>query len=40
MKKGAGERGIQVTVGGVDLMSGQWLWADPDGIVVSDGPLG
>lgn len=40
VKMGAGKRGIQVTVGGVDLMPGQWLWADPDGIVVSDGPLG
>jgi regulator of ribonuclease activity A len=35
-KAGRGERGIPVTFAGVTFMPGQWLYADADGIVVSD----
>ena len=36
VKGGAGDRDVPVIVGGVDLSPGMWLWADEDGIVVSD----
>jgi regulator of ribonuclease activity A len=36
VKLGAGERDMPVTVGGVAVSPGMWLWADGDGIVVSD----
>jgi len=35
----ATERMIPVKVGGVSASPGDWLWADDDGIVISDGPL-
>lgn len=39
VKKGAGERDIPVTFGGVTFEPGQWLYADEDGILVSVNPL-
>ena len=36
VKGGAGDRDVPVIVGGVVLSPGMWLWADEDGIVVSD----
>lgn len=36
LKLGAGERDVPVTVGGVAVSPAMWLWADGDGIVVSD----
>lgn len=39
VKKGIGERNLPVTFGGVTFVPGQWLYADPDGIVVAAKPL-
>ena len=39
IKKGAGDRGNQVRFGGVDFVPGQWLYADEDGVIVSNKPL-
>ncbi len=39
LKRGAGHRDVPVTVAGVDLVPGTWLWADDDGIVVADRDL-
>jgi len=39
-KKGWGERDVPVTFGGVTFAPGEWLAADPDGIVVASQPLG
>jgi regulator of ribonuclease activity A len=36
VKRGAGERDVQVRIGEVDVSPGMWLWADEDGIVLSD----
>ena len=36
VKSDAGERDVRVTVGGVEVSPGMWLWADDDGIVVAD----
>ena len=36
VKKGVGARDVPVTVAGVALNLGMWLWADDDGIVVAD----
>jgi regulator of ribonuclease activity A len=38
-KAGTGERGVPVTFAGVTFASGQWLYADADGIVVADSEL-
>jgi regulator of ribonuclease activity A len=38
-KTGAGERGVAVTFAGVTFMPGQWLYADADGIVLSESEL-
>ena len=35
LKRGDGHRDVPVTVAGVDLAPGTWLWADDDGIVVA-----
>ena len=35
VKKGAGDRNLPVTFGGVTFVPGQWLYADQDGIVVA-----
>ena len=39
VKKGAGDRDVRVTVDGVDLAPGMWLWADDDGIVAAETDL-
>lgn len=39
VKRGAGDRDVPVTVAGVDLTPGVWLWADEDGIVVAAADL-
>ena len=39
IKKGAGDRDIPVTFGGVTFTPGQWLYADEDGVIVSESPL-
>lgn len=38
-KKGIGERDLTVRFGGVDFVPGQYLYADRNGILVSDGAL-
>lgn len=38
-KAGKGEAGVPVIFGGVTFTSGSWLYADGDGIVVSDSEL-
>jgi regulator of ribonuclease activity A len=38
-KEGAGETGVPVSFGGVDFVSGMWLYADEDGIVLAARPL-
>lgn len=35
VKKGAGDRNIAVTFGGVTFVPGEWLYADEDGVIVS-----
>ncbi len=39
IKKGVGEAGIPVTFGGVTFHPGEWLYADPDGVIVSPDAL-
>lgn len=39
VKKGAGDLDIPVTFGGVTFKPGQWIYADEDGVIVSDDPL-
>lgn len=39
VKKGAGDSGIPVRFGGVSFIPGHYLYADEDGIVVSNMPL-
>lgn len=39
LKKGVGDSHIPVTFGGVTFVPGQWLYADEDGIVVTDKAL-
>ncbi|MED6327892.1 MAG: ribonuclease E activity regulator RraA [Actinomycetota bacterium] len=39
VKCGQGDRDVPVTVAGVDLEPGMWLWADDDGIVVAEANL-
>ncbi len=38
-KLGQGLRDVPLRIGGVDVCPGEWLYADEDGVVVSDGPL-
>lgn len=35
VKKGAGDRHINVTFGGVTFKTGEWIYADEDGVLVS-----
>ena len=35
IKKGAGDRGIAITFGGITFVPGDWLYADEDGVIVS-----
>ena len=37
-KRGAGERDVTVSIGGVDFVPGAMLYADDDGILVERGP--
>ena len=39
IKKGAGDQDIPVTFGGVTFTPGNWLYADEDGVIVSEAPL-
>ncbi|MFZ2267241.1 MAG: ribonuclease E activity regulator RraA [Azonexus sp.] len=39
IKKGAGDRNIAVTFGGVTFKPGEYLYADDDGVLVSSKPL-
>ncbi|MBS0357500.1 MAG: ribonuclease E activity regulator RraA [Proteobacteria bacterium] len=39
VKKGAGDVDIPVTFGGVTFIPGQWLYADEDGVILSETPL-
>ena len=39
IKKGAGDVDIPVSFGGVSFTPGQWLYADEDGVIVSESPL-
>lgn len=39
IKKGAGERDIDVSFGSVTFRPGEWLYADEDGVIVSTAPL-
>lgn len=39
IKKGAGERDIAVNFGGVTFAPGQYVYADEDGVIVSDSSL-
>jgi regulator of ribonuclease activity A len=39
VKKGAGDVDIPVTFGGVTFVPGQYLYADEDGVIVSEAPL-
>jgi len=38
-KAGEGDRGVAVTIAGVTVKPGQYLWADPDGLVLADRDL-
>ena len=38
-KRGEGQRDIAVAFLGVTIRPGDWLYADRDGVIVSDGPL-
>jgi regulator of ribonuclease activity A len=35
VKKGAGDRGLTVTFGGVSFTPGEWIYVDEDGVLVS-----
>lgn len=39
IKKGAGDRAVDVTFGGVTFVPGQFVYADDDGVVVSEAQL-
>ena len=39
-KRGVGELDVPVTFAGATIEPGQWLYADPDGVVISPTPLG
>lgn len=38
-KRGLGDVGVAVTFGGATIRSGQWVYADANGVVVADAPL-
>ncbi len=38
-KRNEGQRDVAVRFGGVSFVPGQWVYADPDGIVVAEKPL-
>lgn len=39
IKKGAGDSNIPVTFGGITIQPGHFMYADEDGIVISESPL-
>ncbi len=39
VNKGAGDRNLAVAFGGVTFAPGEWVYADEDGVIVSDRPL-
>ncbi len=39
VKRGLGDRDVEVRFGGVSMRPGMWLYADADGVVVSNRPL-
>lgn len=39
IKKGVGDRDLPVTFGGVTFVPGQFVYADEDGVVLSESPL-
>lgn len=39
IKKGVGDRDLPVTFGGVTFVPGEFVYADEDGVVVSESPL-
>ena len=39
IKKGVGDRSIDVSFGGVTFKPGEWLYADEDGVLVSSSAL-
>ncbi len=39
-KTGSGQRGVTVSLAGVTIGPGDYLWADEDGVVVSEGTAG
>ena len=38
-KKGVGERNVPVTIAGIIIEAGNWIYADADGVLVSDSSL-
>jgi regulator of ribonuclease activity A len=38
-RAGTGLRDIRLSVGGIDISPGNWIYADSDGVLVSDEPL-
>lgn len=38
-KEGKGEKDVTVTFGGIDFVSGHYLYADGDGVILSEEPL-
>ena len=39
-KLGDGHRDVPLEIAGIAVRPGQWLYADADGVVISDGALG
>jgi regulator of ribonuclease activity A len=39
VKKGAGDRNVDLAFGGVTFRSGEWLYADEDGVIVASSAL-
>ncbi|MBK7563148.1 putative regulator of ribonuclease activity [Candidatus Propionivibrio aalborgensis] len=39
IKKGVGDRNIDITFGGVTFKPGEWIYADEDGVIVSSSAL-
>jgi regulator of ribonuclease activity A len=40
VRKGAGDRDIAVTIAGVAVRPGDWIYADADGVLVARAKLG
>ncbi len=39
IKKGGGERDLQITIAGISIRPGDWIYADLDGVLVAKTPL-